>query len=195
MFEFPNCLSRWVDSFCLRWDCVDREIIDFWILVFRLCNFSISGMHQAIPYIILGTHALMPAITTGLGEEFLAIFRNKITTILKLAIHLSFLTFRYVRALFGELLREIGNQSLYTSYNITDFVHLWFCEELDEKLSLSPFWRFVKIPTVWRERRNARWEKWLARWFTKCHLYTHHVSHFANSFLRSRKVDNKCIAG
>ncbi len=57
--------------------------------------------------------------------------------ILKLAIHLSFLAFRHVLALFCKLFREIANQSLYTSHNIPNFVHLWFCEKLDEKLSLS----------------------------------------------------------
>ncbi len=46
----------------------------------------------------------------------------------KPAIHLSFLAFWYVRALF----HGIVNQSLYTSHNIADFVHLWFCEKLDE---------------------------------------------------------------
>ncbi len=104
------------------------------------------------------------------------------TPTLQLAIHLSFLTFRCVRALFRELLREIANQSLYTSHNIADFVHLWFCEKLDEKLSVSPLWHFMKILTVWRERRNAKWEKWLTRWFTKCHLYTYRFSHFATFF-------------
>ncbi len=123
---------------------------------------------------------------TKLGKTF--------TEMLKLAIHLSFLVFWHVHALFRELC-EIANQSLYTSHNITDFVHLWFCEELDEKLSLSPLWRFVKIQTVWRERQNARWEKWLARWFTKCHLYTYRFSHFANIFSHSRQFDDKCIAG
>ncbi len=102
--------------------------------------------------------------------------------------------FRHVCALFCELLREIVNQSLYTSHSITDFVHLWFCKKL-EKLSLSPLWRFVKIPTVWRERRNARWEKWLARWFTKCYLYTYRFSHSANIFSHSRQFADKCIAG
>ncbi len=53
----------------------------------------------------------------------------------------------------------------------------------------------MKIPTVWRERRNARWEKWLARWFTKCRLYTYRFSHFANIFSHSRQFDDKCIAG
>ncbi len=113
---------------------------------------------------------------------------------LKLAIHLSFLAFWHVCALFRELLREIANQSLYTSHNIADFVHLWFFEKLDEKLSLSLLWHFVKLPTVWRERRNAIWEKWLARWFTKCHLYTYHFSHFANIFSRCCQFDDKCIA-
>ncbi len=43
---------------------------------------------------------------------------------LKLAIHLSFFAFRHVRALFRELFHEIANQSLDTSHNITDFIHL-----------------------------------------------------------------------
>ncbi len=43
-----------------------------------------------------------------------------------LAIHLSFLVFWHI----CELFREIANQSLYTSHNITDFVQLWFCEKL-----------------------------------------------------------------
>ncbi len=115
-------------------------------------------------------------------------------TNVKLAIHLSFLTFRHVRALFCELFRKIANQSLYTSHNITDFVHLWFFEKFDEKLSLSPLWHFVKILTVWRKWRNERWEKWLARWFMKCHLYTYRFSHFANIFSRSHQFDDKCIA-
>ncbi len=51
----------------------------------------------------------------------------------KLAIHLSFLAFRHVRALF----REIANQWLYTFHNIADFGNLWFCEKLDEKLAIS----------------------------------------------------------
>ncbi len=58
-----------------------------------------------------------------------------------------------------------------------------------ETFPISSLWRFVKIPTVWLEQRNARWEKWLARWFTKCHLYTYRFSHFANIF------SHKCIAG
>ncbi len=121
-------------------------------------------------------------ITTGYKKQHITI---------KLAIHLSFFAFRHVRALF----REIVNQSLYTSHNIADFIHLWFCEKLDEKLSLSPLRHFVKITTVWRERRNARWEKWLARWFTKCHLYTYRFSHFTNIFSHSRQFDDKCMAG
>ncbi len=53
----------------------------------------------------------------------------------------------------------------------------------------------MRIPTIWRERRNVWWEKWLARWFTKCHLDTYHFSHFANIFSHSRQFDNKCITG
>ncbi len=56
-------------------------------------------------------------------------------------------------------------------------------------------WCFVKIPIAWREWRNTRWEKWLARRFTKCHLYTSHFSHFANIFSCSRQFNDKCIAG
>ncbi len=119
------------------------------------------------------------------------IFRTRRLLSLKLAIHLSFLVFRHVCALF----REIANQSLYTSHNIADFVHFWFCEKLDEKFSLSPLWRFVKIATVWRERRNARWEKWLAKWFTKCHLYTYRFSHFTIIFSHSCQFDDKCTRG
>ncbi len=58
-------------------------------------------------------------------------------SLVKLAIHLSFLALRHVCALFREVFREIANQSLYTSHNITDFIHIWFCEKLDEKLVLS----------------------------------------------------------
>ncbi len=47
-----------------------------------------------------------------------------IDAVVKLAIHLSVLAFRHVRTLFCELFSEIANESLYTSHNITDFVHL-----------------------------------------------------------------------
>ncbi len=109
----------------------------------------------------------------------------------KLAIHLSFLAFRHVRALFRELFCEIANQSLYTFHNIADFSHLSFCE----KLALSSSLTFCENTIVWQERRNARWEKWLARWFTKCHLYTSYFSRFTNIFSRSCQFDDKCIAG
>ncbi len=62
-------------------------------------------------------------------------------------------------------------------------------------LLYRPLWHFVKIPIVWRERQNAKWEKWLTGWFTKCHLYTSHFSHFANIFSRSSQFDDKCIGG
>ncbi len=112
-------------------------------------------------------------------------------SILKLAIHLSFLAFRYVRALF----REIANQSLYTSHNITDFVHLWFCEKLDEKLVLLSSLTFRENTDCLArtaKRGNVRWEEWLMRPFRKCHLYT---SRFANIFSRYHQFDDKCIAG
>ncbi len=110
----------------------------------------------------------------------------------KLAIHLSFLAFRHVRALLRELFREIANQSLYTSHNIADFVHPWFCEKLDEKFVLLSSLTFHE--STWRERQNARREKWLARWFTKCHLYTSRFYRFADIFSHSRQFDDKCIA-
>ncbi len=87
----------------------------------------------------------------------------------KLPIHLSFLTFWHVRALFRELFHEIANESLYISHNIADFVQPWFCEKLYKCTNSAPLRRFVKIPITRRERRNADWEKWLARQFTKCH--------------------------
>ncbi len=62
---------------------------------------------------------------------------HKVVAFFKLGIHVSFLTFRHVHALFCELFREIANQLLYTSHNILDFVHFWFCEKLDEKLAVS----------------------------------------------------------
>ncbi len=52
-------------------------------------------------------------------------------------IHVLFLAFRHVRALFHELFHEIANQSLYTSHNIVVFIHLWFYKKLDEKLAIS----------------------------------------------------------
>ncbi len=55
-------------------------------------------------------------------------------------------------------------------------------------------WYFVKILITWRKGQNVRWEKWLARWFTKCHLYTFRFSHFAKIFSRSHQFDDKCIA-
>ncbi len=86
-------------------------------------------------------------------KSFLGNFLHIFINIFKLAIHLSFLVFRHVR----ELFREIANQSLYTSHSIIDFVHLWFCEKFNEKLSLFPLWHFVKIPTG--ENSETRDEK------------------------------------
>ncbi len=82
-----------------------------------------------------------------------------------------------VRALF----REIANQSLYTSHNIADFIYLWFCEKLDKKLAVSSSLTFCENTNHLARTTNTRWEKWLVRWFTKCHLYTSHFSHFWTS--------------
>ncbi len=107
----------------------------------------------------------------------------------KLAIPLSFLAFRYVCALFCE----IANQSLYTSHNVANFVHLWFWEKLDEKLAISSSLTFCENTD--RLARTARLEKWLGSRFTKCHLYTSRFSCLANIFSRSRQFDDKCIPG
>ncbi len=64
---------------------------------------------------------------------------------------------------------------------------------LMRNLPYHPFWHFTEIPNAWREQRNARWEKWLARRFTKCHLHTSHFSRFADIFSHSRQFDDKCI--
>ncbi len=66
---------------------------------------------------------------------------------------------------------------------------------LMRNLLYRPLWHYVKIPIAWREWRNAKWEKWLLRRFTKCHLHTFRFSRFTNIFLRSRQFDDKCIAG
>ncbi len=73
-------------------------------------------------------HAPSPAKTLLHSGDTLILF-----ILLKLAIHLSFLAFWHIRALF----REIANQSLYTFHNIADFGHLWFYEKLDKKHALS----------------------------------------------------------
>ncbi len=74
--------------------------------------------------------------------------------------------------------------------DISDFVHLWFCE----KLAISSFFTFCESLIAWREWWNVRWEKWLARQFMKCHLYTSRFSHFANIFSCFRQFADKCIA-
>ncbi len=75
---------------------------------------------------------------------------------LKLTIHLSFLVFRHVRALFCELFCKIANQSLYTSHNITDFVHLWFCEKLIVSSSLASYKLIVKLTRMWKNVGKMR---------------------------------------
>ncbi len=60
---------------------------------------------------------------------------------------------------------------------------------LMRNLLYRPPWHFVKIPIA------SRWEKWLVRRFTKCHLYTSRFSRFTNIFSCSCQFDDKCIAG
>ncbi len=100
----------------------------------------------------------------------------------ELATHLSFLTFWHVRALFCELFRKITNKSLYTSHNIANFVHFWFCEKLDKNLSLSPLWCFVKIPTG--ENGETRDEKNDWRDGLRNAIYTLIVSLISPTFFR-----------
>ncbi len=80
-------------------------------------------------------------------------------------------------------------------YTLLTISPILFIFNSARNLSYCPLWRFVKIPIAWRERQNTRWEKWLARRFTKCHLYTSRFSHFANIFSCSLQFDDKCIAG
>ncbi len=109
--------------------------------------------------------------------------------------HLSFLAFGHICALFRELFHEIVNQH-YTLLTISPILFIFYsARNLMRNFPYRPLWRFMKIPIVWWERRNVRWEKWLARRFTKCHLYTFHLSRFANIFAHSRQFDDKCIAG
>ncbi len=84
----------------------------------------------------------------------------------------------------------------YTFFTISPILVIFdSARNLTRNLPYRPLWHFAKILIIWRERQSARWEKWLARWFKKCHLYTSHFSRFANIFSRSRQFDDKCIAG
>ncbi len=70
----------------------------------------------------------------------------------------------------------------------------------DSVRNLTRNFPYLLFDVLWKywlsgENGDARWEKWLARWFTKCHLYTYRFSHFANIFSHSRQFDDKCIAG
>ncbi len=112
----------------------------------------------------------------------------------KLAIHLSFLAFWHVRALFRELFSEIAKQSLYTSHNIVNFVHLWFCEKFDEKLAIS------SSLTFWENTdRLAITVKYEMRKIIGKMVYEMPFIHFSflsfTIFSRSHQFDNKCIAG
>ncbi len=101
---------------------------------------------------------------------------------------------------------------MFVHYFVNYFVRLWTkhytlltislisfifdsARNLTRNLLYRHLWHFMKIPIAWWELRKAKWEKWLARRFTKCYLYTSHFFHFANIFSRSRQFDDKCIAG
>ncbi len=106
---------------------------------------------------------------------------------LKLAIHLSFLAlFRRRFAMFVHYFVNYFvrlQTSYYTLLTISPISFIFdFATNLTRNLSYRPLGHFVKIPIAWRERGNTRWEKSLARRFTKCHLYTSHFSRFANIF-------------
>ncbi len=113
----------------------------------------------------------------------------------ELAIHLSFLAFHmFVHYFVNYFVRLLTNH--YTLLTVSPISFIFdSVRNLTRNLPYRPLWCFVKIPIVWREWRNARWEKWLARQFTKCHLYTSRFSRFANIFSRSRQFGDKCIAG
>ncbi len=76
-----------------------------------------SEQHKYSEIILKNEKVSVKLENTSLFLIFLVDIHSEL---LKLAIHLSFLAFQHVRALF----REIANQSLYTSHNITDFLHL-----------------------------------------------------------------------
>ncbi len=87
---------------------------------------------------------------------------------------------------------RLQTHPLYTSHNITNIVHLWFCEKLDKKLAVSSSLKFRENIDHLARTAKREMRKWLMRWFTKCHLYT---SHFANIFSHSRQFNDVCIAG
>ncbi len=80
-------------------------------------------------------------------------------------------------------------------YTLLTISPISFIFDSTRNLPCHPLWCFMKTPITSWEWRNARWEKWLARRFTKCHLYTYRFSRFANIFSHSRQFDDKCIAG
>ncbi len=113
---------------------------------------------------------------------------------LKLAIFLSFLAFRCT--LFCKLFHEIANQSLYTSHNIADFVHFWFCEKLDEKLAILSTLTFRENTDRLARTTKCEMRKMIGE--TVCEmpsLYTSRFSHCTNIFSCSRQFDNKWIDG
>ncbi len=158
----------------------------FQFMPFKFISLIYTKMVKIILYWLFSTFYHLTRTSEHARKNFSS---KNIMLQLKLTIYLSFLAFWHVCAIFRELFCETANQSLYTSHNIADFVQLWFCEKLNEKLAV------VKIPIAWQERWNAIWEKWLARWFTKCHLHTSRFSRFTNIFSRSQQFENKYITG
>ncbi len=115
---------------------------------------------------------------------------SQLMTTLKLAIHFSFLAFWHARTLFHELFGGLQTNH-YTLLTISSISFILdSTRNLMRNLSYCPLKRFMKVPITWREWRNARWEKWLARRITKCHLYTSRFSRFANIFSRSRQFND-----
>ncbi len=70
----------------------------------------------------------------------------------------------------------------YTCLTISPILFIFdSVRNLIRNLPYRPLWHYVKIPIIWQEWQNTRWEKLLARWFMKCHiswLYTYCFSHF-----------------
>ncbi len=108
------------------------------------------------------------------------------------AIHLSVLAFRHVRAVSREQFCEIANQSLYTSHNITNFIHLWFCEKPDKKLAVSSSLTFRENTDHLGRRAKCTMRKMIGETVYK--MPSIYFS-FRQQFSHSHQFDDKCIAG
>ncbi len=89
---------------------------------------------------------------------------------------------------------KAGHTLIISHFSTCSCTISWDCEPIT--IHFSQYHRF-RSSLMFCENSDhlARWEKWLARRFTKCHLYTSRFSCFANIFSRSRQFDDKCIAG